>query len=66
MSISNEQQLVHDVLKVKFLPVLSQILRVSKKSIYRWINGDNKPNLEHYLKMKRILEDEKHKTQQRK
>ena len=55
MTITNAQKLVYDVLKIKFLPVLSQILGVSKKTIYRWINGDNKPSLDHYLQLQRIL-----------
>jgi predicted transcriptional regulator len=74
MTITNEQRLVYEVLQIKFLPVLSQILGVSKKTIYRWINGDNKPSLDHYLQLQRILNDdllrrlndEKNKIQQRK
>jgi DNA-binding transcriptional regulator YiaG len=63
--ITREQKLVYDVLKIKFLPVLSQILGVSKKTIYRWQNGDNKPNLAHYLQLQGILSHEKNKAKQR-
>lgn len=63
--ITREQKLVYDVLKIKFLPVLSQILGVSKKTIYRWQNGDNKPNLDHYLQLQGILANEKNKAKQR-
>lgn len=49
--ITHEQILVRDVLRGRDVKVLSQILRVSQKTIYRWINGDCRPSLTAYKKM---------------
>jgi len=49
--ITHEQTLIRDVLRGRDVKILSQILRVSQKTIYRWINGDCKPSLSSYKKM---------------
>ena len=49
--ITHEQILIRDVLRGRDVKILAQILRVSQKSVYRWINGDCKPSLPAYKKM---------------
>jgi predicted transcriptional regulator len=50
---SHEQALVHQLLIGKDVAYLARVLEKSKKTIYRWISGENKPCLETY---KRLVE----------
>lgn len=45
---SHEQLLIKEVLRRRDVAVLAQMLRVSKKSVYRWINGEYKPHISAY------------------
>jgi len=67
MTISHEQELLNDVLRYRDVKILAQILRVAKKSIYRWIDGECKPHTESYKKLLelKISDVEKNRTARR-
>jgi hypothetical protein len=46
--MSYEQVLISELLRGKDVAHLSRVLKVAKKTIYRWINGECKPCLGTY------------------
>lgn len=51
-----EIELVKSVLKTRDVAHLSRVLKVAKKSIYRWVNGECKPNLYYYGRLLELHE----------
>lgn len=48
---SHEQLIISEILKGKDVTHLSRVLKVAKKTVYRWISGEHKPTCTTYKKL---------------